>query len=94
MAAAYDITLKSVYIPTKLNTTADLLTRHVFAALCSDFAIVRELFISFGGYRCNTVAFADPRGRTAHYLLGAKSSSKPYTFFSSVHSAFAHVADL
>ncbi len=94
LAASYDITLKAVFIPTKLNTTADLLTRHVFAALSSDYAIERTLFVSLGGYRCNTVAFADPRGRTAHYLLGGKASNKPYTYFSSVRSAFLHADEL
>ena len=94
LAATYDITLKAVFIPTKLNTTADLLTRHVFAALSSDFAIRRELFVELGGYRCNTIAFADPLGRSACYLLGGKSTTTPYTFYSSVRSAFVHATEM
>ncbi len=88
IAATYDITIKAVYIPSKLNTTADLLSRHVFAALASDYAIVRDIFVTVGGFRCNTVAFADPKGRTAHYLLGGKATSQPVRYFSSVRSVF------
>ncbi len=92
--ATYDITLKAVYIPSKLNSTADLLSRFVFSALASDYAICRELFISVGGFRCDTMAFADPRGRTAQYLLGGKWARSPFVFFSSVRSAFLHAPEL
>ena len=92
--ATYDITLKAVYIPTKLNTTADLLSRHVFSALASDYAICRFTFVAIGGFRCDTVAFADPRGRTAQYLLGGKKNRSPPLYYSSVRSVFLHAKDL
>lgn len=59
LAAAANITLKAVYIPTKLNTTADLLSRHVFAASQGHYTITATTFMAWGGFRCNTIAFAD-----------------------------------
>jgi hypothetical protein len=44
LTARLNISLKAVYIPTRLNTTADLLSRHVFASLHTHYTITRTLF--------------------------------------------------
>lgn len=73
-----NISLKAVFIPTKLNSTCDLLSRHVFSAHAADYCVTRAFFAAVGGYRCNTIAFADVRGHSARYLLAARTSSPRY----------------
>ena len=88
VASSANIILKAVYIPSKLNTTADLLSRFVYGAHNSDYALRHSIFRAIGGYRCNTIAFADPQGQTAAYLLSPKKGT--YLYYSTIKSAFLH----
>jgi hypothetical protein len=92
LTARLNISIKAVYIPTHLNTTADLLSRHVFAALHTHYTITRNLFAAIGGLRTNVCAFATPDTRSALYLY-ANKTSKP-TIYTPLHSFFLHLNQL
>ena len=84
--------LKAVYIPTHLNTTADLLSRHVFLALHTHYTITGTLFMAIGGLRTNVCAFATPDTRSALYLFASKKC-KP-TIYTPLYSFFLHLKQL
>lgn len=69
LAWQFNIQLRAAYIPSKLNTAADILSRLYLSAKGTDFAIKPSLFKAVGGLRCNTIAFADIKGKTARLLL-------------------------
>jgi hypothetical protein len=70
LLATHNINLKAVYIPTKLNTTADLLSRHIFAASSSHYTIIREIVHTTARRTLTACAFASPGGKSAAYVLG------------------------
>jgi hypothetical protein len=89
LTSRLNISLKAVYIPSRLNTTADLLSRHVFAALHTHYTISRELFTAIGGLRTNVCAFATPDARSSHYLYAHKTH-KP-AIYTPLYSFFLHL---
>ena len=87
-------TLRAAFIPTALNTTADLLSRITHGAQNSSLAIRPSLFIQRGGLRCNAVLCADDAGRTVKLLLGQKRATRPPTWCSPARCMFAHGLEL
>ena len=75
--------MRSAFIPTELNTTANWLSRVTYSAQNTDFAFRPSWFIAVGGLRCNTCLCSDPQGRSAMGFLGGRKPAWKRTAYCS-----------
>lgn len=88
LTAVSNINLRAAYIPTKLNSTADLLSRHVFAAHHCHYTIRRDLLKNLPIHPLTSCAFASIGGKSAAYILGQPLST--ITYYTPLKSLFLH----
>lgn len=88
LCALGNIQIKALYIPSKLNVTADYLSRHITSTLTSHYTITRSLFQAIGAEHTHVCAFTTPDRRSAHYLYGPRTPHK--TILTPLNSFFTH----
>ena len=86
LAWRWELQLRAAWIPSKLNTASDAISRAVTAAQAADFTFSPRLFARHTQRRVEVILFSDNEGRSARLLLPTRSP--PPTYFSPTNSAF------